>query len=81
LVIILVIVSVLVLALMRALPGGPIRMPVTGDQLTQMTPEQIDQLKQQLFRTRTSTISRGVQESRCGYAIVWEELDPTKVAA
>jgi len=51
-VIILAIVSVLVLALMRALPGGPICMPVTGDQLTQMTPEQIDQLKQQLVQNQ-----------------------------
>jgi len=72
-VIVLVIVSVLALALMRALPGDPIRMPVTGDQLTQMTAEQIDQLKQQLFRTRTSTVSRGVQESRCGSLILGAE--------
>jgi hypothetical protein len=49
-------------------------MPVTGDQLTQMTPEQIDQLKQQLFRSRTSTMFRGVQESRCG-SLILGELD------
>jgi ABC-type dipeptide/oligopeptide/nickel transport system permease component len=37
LVIVLVIVSVLVFVGMRALPGDPIRMLVTRDQLTQMT--------------------------------------------
>jgi ABC-type dipeptide/oligopeptide/nickel transport system permease component len=73
LVIVLVIVSALVVALLRALPRDPIRMPVTGDQPTQITPEQIDQLKQQLFRTRTSTISRAVQERRYGSLILAAE--------
>jgi ABC-type dipeptide/oligopeptide/nickel transport system permease component len=72
LVIVLGIVGVLVFALMRALPGDPIRMLVTRDQPTQMTPEQIDQLKQQLFRSRTSTTG-SVQESRCGSLILGAE--------
>ena len=45
LVIVLVIVSVLVFVGMRALPGDPIRMLITRDQLTQMTEEQIEQLR------------------------------------
>ena len=44
-VIVLVIVTVLVFVGMRALPGDPIRMLVTRDQLTQMSQEQIDQLR------------------------------------
>jgi peptide/nickel transport system permease protein len=45
LVIVLVIVTVLVFVGMRALPGDPIRMLVTRDQLTTMTPERIEQLR------------------------------------
>jgi ABC-type dipeptide/oligopeptide/nickel transport system permease component len=43
--IVLAIVSVLVLALMRALPDDPIHVLATRDQLTKMTPERIEELR------------------------------------
>jgi len=47
LVVVLVIVSVLVFVGMRALPGDPILMLITRDQQTQLSQEQIDQLRRE----------------------------------
>jgi peptide/nickel transport system permease protein len=56
LVIVLVIVSVLVFVGMRALPGDPIRMLITRDQLTQMTEEQVEQLRHEAGLDRNVAI-------------------------